>query len=83
MMLSDFGAALIVRNDVINGILSIPSICTELDANRQEINIISQAVGMQSQDLGKGLNKMLRIEAARIKENSARLDIDNEESFKI
>ncbi|MEY8198530.1 MAG: HipA domain-containing protein [Colwellia sp.] len=74
----DFESALNIRNNIVNGILTVPSICTELGVQRHEINIIAQAVGIQSLSLGRGLKKSLQIELSRAKNNSR--DVESESS---
>jgi hypothetical protein len=80
---SDFEKSLGVRNQVVNGVLAIPQVCTELGVNRQEINIIAQAVSTQSPALGKGLKQVLKIESARIKDAERNISVDNDSSVSV
>ncbi len=73
----EFGNSLNVRDNIVNSILSVPSICTELGVERHEINIIAQAVGIQSTALGKGIKKSLQIEMARVKKADRELETES------
>ena len=79
----DFSNSLDMRNSVVNGILSIPQFCSELGVERQEINIIAQAVSMQSQALGKGLKQVFKIEFARMKDAAKEVDVQNDASVSV